>query len=71
MSAELSTGPVDNTLEMVGSSAHPVGMSLVDGCPNCVINTEPPTSAAAACEGWACTYRCADCGHAWTTNWRD
>ena len=43
----------------------------VDGCPNCVANVEPPKSTAVGDDGALCAYLCSDCGHAWTTSWRD
>jgi hypothetical protein len=49
--------------------AHASGMSLIDGCPECVLNTEAPTDATPTEGGWRCAYRCSDCGHRWTTSW--
>jgi hypothetical protein len=59
-----------------GLPAHPEtandsAMSLIDGCPECVHNTEPPKSAARVADGWFTAYSCSDCGHAWTTSWKD
>lgn len=45
--------------------------SAVDGCPSCVLNTEPPRSVIALTAGYRATYLCSDCGHAWTTDWKD
>lgn len=47
------------------------GMSNVDGCPECVTNTEPPRSCVRVDDAWRCGYLCSDCGHAWTTDWKD
>lgn len=52
-----------------GHPEHAAAMSKVDGCPECVLNTEPPRSAVAVGNGWRCAYLCSDCGHAWTTDW--
>lgn len=46
-------------------------LSAVDGCPGCVSNVEPPTSTVALDQGYRNAYLCSDCGHAWTTDWRD
>jgi hypothetical protein len=48
-----------------------LAMGLVDGCPECVRNTEAPRSAVAVTGGWRTAYMCADCGHAWTTDWAE
>jgi hypothetical protein len=68
---EFSTGPVDKSLDPNTLSGHPHGMSLIDGCPGCVLNTEPPVAASESASGWTCDYVCTDCGHAWTTEWRN
>lgn len=46
-------------------------MSRVDGCPECVFNTEAPRCVVLLAIGYRCGYLCTDCGHAWTTDWRD
>jgi hypothetical protein len=46
-------------------------LSRVDGCPECVHNTEPPRAAVPSTTGWWCSYLCSDCGHTWTTDWAD
>jgi len=46
-------------------------MAAVDGCPECVLNVEPPTSTVALTNGYRNAYLCSDCGHAWTTDWRN
>lgn len=43
----------------------------IDGCPECVTNTEPPRSVAPTDNGYRCAYLCGDCGHAWTTDYRE
>ena len=43
-------------------------MSRADGCPGCD-NTEPPRAAIPIDNGWCCSYLCADCGRAWTTDY--
>lgn len=44
--------------------------ALIDGCPECVYNTEAPSSVHDdSPRGWLANYVCADCGHAWTTSW--
>ena len=43
----------------------------VDGCPSCVSNVEPPKSSVMDGDSTLCGYLCSDCGHAWTTSWRD
>lgn len=46
-------------------------MSRIDGCPECVLNTEPPRSVTTTNDGFRAAYLCSDCGHAWTTDWRN
>lgn len=46
-------------------------MAAVDGCPECVANVEPPLSHIVLELGYRCAYLCSDCGHAWTTDWRN
>ncbi len=49
-------------------------MARIDGCPECVINTEPPLSVREAdsnLPGFYADYCCTDCGHRWTTAWAD
>lgn len=45
--------------------------ALVDGCPECVVNVEPPRSVTTLAGYTHATYLCTDCGHAWTTDWRN
>lgn len=45
--------------------------ALVDACPECCINVEPPSSVYATDTGWLTNHVCVDCGHAWSTNWKD
>lgn len=42
---------------------------MIDGCPECVLNTEPPRSSTLLDGAVRCAYLCSDCGHAWTTDW--
>lgn len=42
----------------------------VDGCPDCVVNVEPPEHVERRPDGCSGFYRCADCGREWTTAWR-
>lgn len=42
-----------------------------DGCPECVVNVEIPRSVVVLKDGHRAAYVCSDCGHAWTTDWRD
>lgn len=46
-------------------------LALVDGCPGCVRNVEPPKMASRVGGAWRCFYDCSSCGNAWTTDWRD
>ena len=46
-------------------------MSHLDGCPECVYGTELPKSWAPTTDGYQTAYLCSDCGHAWTTDWKD
>lgn len=69
--AWLPPEPVDKAVAPSQASLHSHGMSLIDGCPACVLNTEPPRSTVRLEQGWRCAYLCTDCGHAWTTDWRD
>lgn len=36
---------VNNPYRQPKSATHPAAMSLIDGCPECCANTEPPKSA--------------------------
>jgi len=67
----LSTGAEDKALPPGQAASEHEAMSNIDGCPNCVTNAEPPRSATQLEQGWRCAYLCHDCGHAWTTDWRD
>lgn len=50
-------------------TSHP-GISRVDGCPECVLNVEPPiTSIPLGGDGYRNAYICSDCGHSWVTEW--
>lgn len=49
----------------------PAFMDHVDGCPQCVVNVEPPKSSVRRGDATLSAYLCSDCGHAWTTEWRD
>jgi len=49
----------------------PGALGNADGCPSCVMNVEPPRSVVEIADGHRCAYLCSDCGHAWTTDWRD
>lgn len=44
-------------------------LAHVDGCPECVTNTEPPEHREATPHGCVCSYKCHDCGHVWETAW--
>ena len=44
-------------------------MSRLDGCGECIYNTELPKAAIPHDGGWLCHYACTDCGHTWTTAW--
>lgn len=46
-------------------------MARADGCPECVVNTEPPRDIKSTADGWMAAYLCNDCGHAWLTSWKD
>lgn len=48
-----------------------LALSRVDGCPECVRNTEAPHDAYPTSDGYVATYHCADCGHRWSTAWRE
>jgi hypothetical protein len=65
------TGFVDSGLLAAVATAHPDAMSRADGCPECVLNVEAPKSTATLTTGYRCAYLCADCGHAWTTDWSE
>lgn len=57
----------DSVPPLIPEPRHP--MSMVDGCPNCVSNVEPPFSYHELETGWSCSYICRDCSHIWTTDW--
>jgi hypothetical protein len=60
--------PLVNCLaELMRESA---AMARADGCPECD-NVEPPKSWGATDEGCRTAHLCADCGAAWTTDWKD
>lgn len=48
-------------------------MAQADGCPSCVANVEAPAwvDEPMTGTGYIAHYRCADCGHEWTTSWED
>jgi hypothetical protein len=49
-------------------------MARIDGCPECVVNAEPPVRVREShsnVPGFYADYRCSDCGHRWTTGWVD
>lgn len=51
---------------------HARRVARVDGCPDCVANYEAPKAVLDDGDGgFFASYVCADCGHAWLTNWRD
>jgi hypothetical protein len=41
----------------------------IDGCPECVVNSEAPHTTERTPAGWTESYVCADCGHRWYTCW--
>lgn len=41
----------------------------LDGCPNCITNTEEPRHMIRLADGCDAGYRCSDCGHEWSTAW--
>lgn len=41
----------------------------VDGCPECVVNTEAPIVLERLNPGCSAAYHCTDCGHSWETAW--
>jgi hypothetical protein len=47
-----------------------LAMRKADGCPDC-LNTEPAKSWAPLDNGYRTAHLCADCGRAWTTDWRN
>jgi hypothetical protein len=65
------SGPMASMPAADTNRAHPPEMSLADACPSCVLNLEPPRSAARIPGGWTAAYLCSSCGHAWTTDWKD
>lgn len=44
-------------------------LAHVDGCPECIYNTEAPEHTEPTGHGCLATYRCHDCGHTWETAW--
>jgi len=47
----------------------PPRYAAVDGCPECVINTEAPILTHPVEGGFVAFYSCSDCGHDWSTAW--
>lgn len=43
----------------------------VDGCPECVTNVEPPWAVEGTANDYIAAYLCSDCGHRWTTSWKE
>lgn len=64
------SGPVASMPAADTNRAHPPE-SRADGCPSCVVNVEPPRSVTTLAAGFRAAYLCNDCGHAWTTDWKD
>lgn len=63
-----------NMLEPTPDTRRPptqhLGMSRVDGCPECVLNVEVPVTSIPLTEiGYRNLYICSDCGHTWATEW--
>jgi hypothetical protein len=50
---------------------NPSAWARIDGCPQCVHNTEAPRSVMTTDNGYLAAYLCADCGHAWMTSWSE
>lgn len=46
-----------------------LGMSQVDGCPECVLNVEAPIASMRITDGYRNAYICRDCGFSWSTEW--
>lgn len=46
-----------------------LGMSRVDSCPQCVLNTEAPWHSTPLDGGYRNLYTCSDCGFIWATEW--
>jgi hypothetical protein len=67
------SGPVAIMPTAESSENHPPISELghVDGCPSCVRNSEAPFDTYPTTDGYVATYRCTDCGHRWSTAWRD
>ena len=53
------------------TSEHTQPPVFADGCPECVYNVEPARSVTPLDRGNRAAYLCSDCGHAWTTDWKD
>ena len=53
------------------SSPRAETQARVDGCPECIANTEPPLLEHPIEDGFVAFYRCSDCGHLWSTAWGD
>lgn len=53
------------------TARHPERMARVDGCPDCVTNTEPPYVVIDHGTWFTAKYGCETCGHFWETAWRD
>lgn len=50
---------------------HSERMARIDGCGECVVNHETPSSVWPDGDGFLANYVCLSCGHAWSTSWRD
>lgn len=63
--------PPDSAPPRASSPVESDPLSWADGCPECVLNVEPPRSVVELTNGFRNAYLCSDCGHAWTTDWRE
>lgn len=61
----------DRPMAIMPASAHMPPPAYVDGCPECVVNVEPPRSVTTLSDVYRATYLCSDCGHSWFTDWRN
>lgn len=57
------------TLPRPDDTTPPCSLAHVDGCPDCVTNTEAPEHVEPSPRGCVCFYRCHDCGYVWQTAW--
>ena len=72
--AREGSGPMHIVPTADSTATHPpfvARMARLDGCPECVTNTEAPYRVEDRPGGFAAYYGCESCGYFWSTCWED